>query len=174
MVKKTYRRNTNKAVKRAIERYHRVTVSRIITCQATTNGVSLSGDSAAYSLSQMLTGTSPFQELGKQFALVKLRGIYVEVCPCMMNKDTTGMICFALQQADEPNNNGVYGQPNIIPVSEVQNTKRYFKLGTSWEATNALNAIGNIKLAFQVLQNFNGVKNWNILIKLYLTFKSNL
>lgn len=173
MVKKTYRRNTKKAVSRAIERYHRVTVSRIVSLVGSANGVALSGDGAAYSLSQMLTGTSPFQDLGKQFALVKLRGIYVEVSPCQMDSGK-GMICLALQQADEQNNNGVYGQPNVIPVSQVQNTKRYFKLGTSWEATNALNAIGNIKLAYQVLQAFESIKCWNILIKLYLTFKSNL
>ena len=92
----------------------------------------------------MLTGTSPFQELGKQFALVKLRGILVEVVPCSMTQ-AAGMACLSLQQADEPNNSGVYGQPNVVPCSEVQNTKRYFKLGSSWEATNALNAIGNIK-----------------------------
>lgn len=173
MVKKTFRRNTNKAVKRAIERYHRVTVSRIISLEGTANGVALNGNPEAYSLSQMLTGTSPFQDLGKQFALVKLRGIYVEVSPCYCSPNS-GMICLALQQADEPNNQGVYGQPNVIPVSQVQNTKRYFKLGTSWEATNALNGIGNIKLAYQALQTFNGSKSWNILIKLYLTFKSNL
>lgn len=173
MVKKTYRRNANKAVKRAIEKYHRVTVSRIITLEGATNGVSLAGNPNAYDLSTMLTGTSPFQDLGKQFALVKLRGIYVEVSPCAMTEHS-GMICLALQQANEPNNNGVYGQPNVIPVSQVQNTRRYFKLGTSWEATNALNSIGNIKLAFQVLQTFTGDKHWNILIKLYLTFKSNL
>lgn len=174
MVKKTYRRNAKKAVSRAIERYHRVTVSRILSLECVENGIALAGNPGAYSLSQMLTGTSPFQDLGKQFALVKLRGIYVEVCPCTMKTDATGMVCLALQQADEPNNQGVYGQPNVIPVSQVQNTKRYFKLGTSWEATNALNAIGNIKLAFQALQAFNGPKFWNILIKLYLTFKSNL
>ena len=171
MAKKRYFKK--KAVLKAIGRYHRVTVSRIITLECTANGIALAGNPGAYSLSQMLTGTSPFQDLGKQFALVKLRGIYVEVSPCAMS-ETAGMICLALQQADEPNNNGVYGQPNVIPVSEVQNTKKYFKLGTSWEATNALNAIGNIKLAYQVLQTFDGGKDWNIFIKLYLTFKSNL
>ena len=82
MAKKTYKRTVNKAVKRAIGRYHRVTVSRILTLECTTNGVALAGNPGAYSLSTMLTGTSPFQDLGKQFALVKLRGIYVEVCPC--------------------------------------------------------------------------------------------
>ena len=128
MAKKKYYRK--KAVLKAIGRYHRVTVSRIISLVGTTNGISLNGDGSAYALSQMLTGTSPFQDLGKQFALVKLRGIYVEVSPCYM-AEGSGMLCLALQQADEPNNNGVYGQPNVIPVSEVQNTKRYFKLGTS-------------------------------------------
>lgn len=171
MAKKRYFKK--KAVLKAIGRYHRITVSRIISLYGTTNGVALAGDGAAYSLSQMLTGTSPFQDLGKQFALVKLRGIAVEVCPGYQGGGG-GMICLALQQADEPNNNGVYGQPNVIPVSSVQNTRKYFKLGTSWEATNALNAIGNIKLAFQVIQNFEVQKHWNILIKLYLTFKSNL
>lgn len=171
MAKKRYFKK--KAVLKAIGRYHRVTVSRIISLEGTTNGIALNGNPEAYSLSTMLTGTSPFQDLGKQFALVKLRGIYVEVSPCYMASGT-GMVCLALQQADEPNNNAVYGQPNVIPVSEVQNTKKYFKLGTSWEATNALNAIGNIKLAFQAIQTFTAHKDWNILIKLYLTFKSNL
>lgn len=171
MAKKRYFKK--KAVLKAIGRYHRVTVSRIISLEGNTNGIALNGNPEAYSLSTMLTGTSPFQDLGKQFALVKLRGIYVEVSPCDMLSGN-GMVCLALQQADEPNNNGVYGQPNVIPVSQVQNTRRYFKLGTSWEATNALNAIGNIKLAFQALQTFNTRKSWNILIKLYLTFKSNL
>lgn len=172
MAKKRYFKK--KQVLKAIGRYHRVTVSRIISLECTSNGVALAGNPSAYELSTMLTGTSPFQDLGKQFALVKLRGIYVEVSPCA-HTTTGGMICLALQQANEPNNNGVYGQPNVIPVSEVQNTKRYFKLGTAWEATNALNTIGNIKLAYQVLQTFDsGQKNWNILIKLYLTFKSNL
>lgn len=169
--KKTYYKK--KAVLKAIGKYHRITVSRIITLEGSTNGIALAGNPSAYSLSSMLTGTSPFQELGKQFALVKLRGILVEVCPCGTNA-TGGMICLAIQQADEPNNNGVYGQPNVIPVSTQQITRRYIKIGTSWEATNALNAIGNIKLAFQALQNFTGNTNWNILIKLYLTFKSNL
>lgn len=173
MAKKRYFKK--KAVLKAIGRYHRITVSRIVSLVANSNGVALAGAGNAYSLSTMLTGTSPFQDLGKQFALVKLRGIYVEVSPCKMAA-ADGMLCLALQQADEPNNNGVYGQPNVIPISEVQITRKYFKLGSSWEATNALNAIGNISLAFQIIQNFNGelTKNWNVLIKLYLTFKSNL
>ena len=113
MAKKRYFKK--KAVLKAIGRYHRVTVSRIISLSANQNGIELAGNGEAYSLSQMLTGTSPFQDLGKQFALVKLRGIYVEVSPCKMG-DVEGMLCLALQQADEPNNNGVYGQPNVIPI----------------------------------------------------------
>lgn len=171
MAKKKYQ--SKKKVLNAIGRYHRITVSRINTLVGSTEGLTLAGQQNAYDLSHILTGTSPYQELGKQFAYVKLRGVYVEVCPCSMGTGA-GMCCLALQQAEEPNNQGVYGQPNVIPVSEVQNTKRYIKIGGSWEATNALNSISNLKLAFQVLQNFNVNKYWNVLIKLYLTFKSNL
>ena len=116
MAKKRYFKK--KAVLKAIGRYHRVTVSRIIILHASSSSVLLAGQSESYDLSHMLTGTSPFQELGKQFALVKIRGVYVEVCPCA-HAEGAGMICFALQQANEPNNQGVYGQPNVIPVSEV-------------------------------------------------------
>ena len=123
MAKKTYtRRNVNKAVKKAIGRYYRVTVNRVNTLVGQSDGkLLLSGLEEAYDLSHILTGTSTFQELGKQFALVKLRGVYVEVSPCTMGVGG-GMCCLALQQANEPNATGVWSQPNIIPVSECQNT----------------------------------------------------
>lgn len=174
MAKKTYKRNVNKAVKKAIGRYYRVTVNRVNTLVSTSsNQLMIAGLEEAYDLGHMLTGTSTFQELGKQFALVKLRGVYVEVSPCYMGSGN-GMCCLALQQANEANNTGVWSQPNLIPVSEVQNTKKYIPINSGWEPTNALNTIANLKLAYQILQNFSVAKCWNVTIKLYLTFKSSL
>ena len=175
MVKRrTFKRSVKTAVKKAISKYYRVTVNRIITLTTTAqNEVLLAGIQEAYDLSHMLTGTSTFQELGKQFALVKLRGIYVEACPCHMSSGY-GMVCLALQQANEANNTGVWSQPNVIALSEQQITKKYIPIDSSWEPTNALSTIANLKLAYQVIQNFNAVKNYQILIKLYLTFKATI
>lgn len=171
MAKKT-RRFRKKAVLKAISKYYRVTVNRIITLYGQADDkIVLAGLEEAYDLSHILTGTSTFQELGKQFALVKLRGVYIEVNPCATPYGG-GMLCLALQQANEPNGTGVWSQPNVIPVSEVQNTRKYIKIDSSWEPTNALTTIANLKLAYQRIQNFNVSKSWNILIKLYLTFKS--
>ena len=62
MVKKTYKRNVNKAVKKAIGRYYRVTVSRINTLVGTAdNKLLLAGLEQAYDLNHILTGTSTFQ-----------------------------------------------------------------------------------------------------------------
>ena len=127
-----------KKVLKAIAKYYRVTVSRVNTLIGASNAVTLAGLENAYDLSHILTGTSTYQELGKQFTLVKLRGVLVEVSPCGMASGT-GMLCLALQQAEEQNNTGVYSQPNVIPVSEVQNTRKYIKIDSSWEPTNALN-----------------------------------
>lgn len=172
MAKKKYFKK--KAVLKAIGKYYRVTISKVISLVTAQNGaVALAGDSAGYNLSQLTTGTSTFQELGKQFSLVKVRGVYIECVPGSMVLGT-GMLCLALQQADEENNNGVFSQPNVFTVSEQQNTKKYIKIGSTWMPTNSLNTLANLKLAYQIIQNFNVNKNWSILIKLYLTFKSSL
>lgn len=162
-----------KAVLKAIARYYRVTVSKVISLVASTNGIALAGNPEAYSLSDLLTGTSTFQELGKQFALVKLRGVYIEVAP-IHNGQAQGGLCLALQQANEPNNNGVFSQPNVMSVSDLQITRKYIRIGDDWEPTNALSTIANLKLAYQAIRNFTGEKAWTILVKLYLTFKSSL
>lgn len=174
MAKKT-RRFRKKAVLKAIAKYYRVTVNRVNTLVSTNeNKLLLAGLEEAYDLSHILTGTSTFQELGKQFALVKLRGVYIEVCPSTMQTNSVGMCCLALQQANELNNTGVWSQPNVIPVSDIQITRKYININSGWEPTNALTTIANLKLAYQIIQNFNGTKCWNILIKLYLTFKSSI
>ena len=156
MVKRrTFKKSLKTAVKKAISRYYRVTVNRPITLTTTAqNEVLLAGLQEAYDLSHILTGTSTFQELGKQFALVKLRGVYVQVNPCHMGS-AYGMVSLALQQANEANNTGVWSQPNLISCSEQEITKRYIPIDSSWEPTNALSTIANLKLAYQVLQNFN-------------------
>lgn len=169
-----YKKTINRAVKKAIARYYRVTCGRCIQLVGSPNGVALAGAAEGYVLNQMVTGTSTFQELGKQFSLVKLRGVYIEAVPCSSSIGT-GMICLALQQADEENNNGtVYSQPNVMSVSEQQITKKYIPVNSEWQPTNALTTLGNLKLAYQVIQAFAVQKNWYILIKLYLTFKNSL
>ena len=115
MAKKT-RRFKKKAVLKAISKYYRVTVNRVNTLVANQNQILLAGLEDAYDLSHILTGTSTFQELGKQFALVKLRGVYIQINPSGAGVGT-GMVCLALQQANEPNATGVWSQPNVIPVS---------------------------------------------------------
>lgn len=174
MVKKTYRRNVNKAVKKAIGRYYRVTVNRLITLVGQADGkLLLAGLEEAYDLGHILTGSSSYMQLGKQFALVKLRGIYLECVPASSGSGA-GMCCLAIQQADEPNNQGVWTQPNVMPVCEHQITKKYIPINSGWEPTNALQTISSVKLAYQILQNFSISKNWNILVKLYFTFKSSV
>ena len=84
------------------------------------------------------------------------------------------MCCLAIQQAEEPNNSGVWSQPNVIPVSEKEVTKKYIPISSSWEPTNSIMSLSSVKLAYQILQNFNVSKNWNVLVKLYLTFKSSV
>lgn len=176
MVKRrNFKKTVKAAVSKAIARYYKVTVNRINTLVSNSqNQLLLAGLEQAYDLGHILTGTSTFQELGKQFALVKLRGVYVEVCPCTMQENVVGMCCLALQQAEEPNNTGVWSQPNVIPVCDHEITKKYIPINSGWEPTNALQTISNLKLAYQILQNFTGLKSWNILIKLYLTFKSSV
>lgn len=168
--KKTYFKK--KSVLKAISKYYRVTVSKVIPLVASTNGVQINGDTS-YNLSELLTGTSTFQELGKQFALVKLRGVYIEVAP-IHNGQAQGGICLALQQTNEPGNSNTFSQPNVMSVSDLQITRKYVKIGGTWEPTNALSTIANLKLAFQAIRTFTGEKAWTILIKLYLTFKSSM
>lgn len=172
MAKKKYYKK-KKAVLKAIAKYYRVTVSKVISLVASQNGVAIGGNAEAYSLSDLLTGTSTFQELGKQFALVKLRGVYVECSP-IHNANAQGGLCLALQQANEPNNNGVFSQPNVMSVCDLQITRKYIKIDSTWEPTNALSTIGNLKLAYQAIKTFTSEKAWTVLVKLYLTFKSSL
>ena len=77
-----YKKTVNRAVKKAIARYYRVTCGRCIQLIGSPNGVALAGAAEGYVLNQMVTGTSTFQQLGKQFTLVKLRGVYLEAVPC--------------------------------------------------------------------------------------------
>ena len=175
MVKKTYGKKINKAVKKAIGRYYRVTVSKVISLVGSANGIALSGNGEGYNLSGILTGTSTFQELGKQFALCKIRGVYIEAAPwSTAGGSGTGMMCLALQQAEEENNNGVFSQPNVMSLSSHQITKKYIPIASSWMPTNNMTGLTNLKLAFQAIQTFNTQINFTVLIKLYLTFKSSL
>lgn len=172
MAKKTYKRVKN-AVKKAIGKYYRVTISKVISLVGSANGVALAGAGEGYNLSQLTTGTSTFQELGKQFSLCKVRGVLVEVSPWFPG-NANGMLCMALQQADEENNNGVFSQPNVMSVSTQQITRKYIPINGSWDATNSMNTLANLKLAFQVIQAFNTQINFTVLVKVYLTFKSSL
>lgn len=174
MAKKT-RTFKKKAVIKAIEKYYRVTISKVISLIGTSNGVALAGDSAGYNLSQLTTGTSTFQELGKQFSLCKIRGILIEAAPwSTAGASGQGMLCLALQQADEENNNGVFSQPNVMSLSSHQITRKYIKIGSTWMPTNNVGTLSNLKLAYQVIQTFNTQINFTVLVKVYLTFKSSI
>ena len=176
MVKRrTFKKSVKTAVKKAIGRYYRVTISKVISLVGSANGVALAGDGTGYNLSQLTTGTSTFQELGKQFSLCKVRGVLIEAAPwSTAGGSGTGMLCLALQQADEENNNGVFSQPNVMSLSSHQITKKYIPIGGPWMPTNAPSTLANLKLAFQVIQNFNTQINFTVLVKVYLTFKSSL
>lgn len=171
MAKKKYYKK--KAVLKAIAKYYRVTVSKVITLEVTQNGVSLNGNSSAYPLSEIFTGTSTFQELGKQFTFVKIRGVYIEVAP-IHNANAQGGICLAVEQANEANNNTVWSQPNVMLASDLQITRKYIPIRGTWEPTNAQSTLANLKLAYQVVKTFNSEKAWSILIKTYLTFKTSI
>ena len=160
-----------KKVLKAIGKYYRTTISKVIQLVGSTNGVALAGDSSGYTLNNLLGTTSTYQELGKQFALFKVRGVYIEVNPWFIGTGG-GMLCLALQQTNEENNNGqVYSQPNVIPMSAQQITRKYIKIGSTWMPTNDSTVLSNLKLAYQVVQSFSTSMNFSILIKLYLTFK---
>lgn len=123
-------------------------------------------------IGEVLSGnTSEFQNLGKQYAFVKLRGVYMEVVPIVRGGRYNTGICLG-NTNDLTNFGNIRTQPNILLISWNTKSKMYKKISSEFTSTNDIQLFNNVALL--PFSQGNGAARFSIKITLYLTFKTNV
>lgn len=170
-----YKKKIKTKVTKAIEKYHRVKVSKCVNVYLNSSGFTINGSAQPYALDGVVTDSSgAYQTLGKDYTMVKLRGVLLECSPWC--NEGQGSFVLALMQSLEANNAGVGSQPNCLVCSAQQVTRKYVKIDGPYESTSVFNTLSNLKIGYQVIGSANSTTHFYFLLKitLYLTFKSNM
>lgn len=172
MAKKKYFRK--KAVLRAISKYHRRKLNFVTDIFYDNDNKTYIDGQETNSLvigEVLVQNTGDFQTLGKQYAFVKLRGIYIEVVPVILNSRYNIGLCVG-QANDSLVFNNIRTQPNILLVSKNDKSKMYVKVDSEFTSTNSIELFNN--LAILPFSQGNGQARYSIKVTLYLTFKTNV
>lgn len=170
-----YKKKIKTTVSRAIEKYHRVKISKCVNVYLNSSGFTINGAATPYALDGVVTdNNSAYQTMGKDYTMVKLRGVLLECSPWC--NEGQGSFVLALMQSLEANNAGVGSQPNSLVCSAQQVTRKYIKIGGPYESTSVFNTLSNLKVGYQVIGSANSTTHFYFVLKitLYLTFKSNM
>lgn len=170
-----YRKKIKTKVTKAIEKYHRVKISKCVNVYLNSSGFTINGSASAYALDGVITdNSSAYQTMGKDYTMVKLRGVLLECSPWHVTGQ--GSFVLACMQSLEANNYGVGSQPNCMVCSGHQVTRKYIKIDGPYESTSVFNTLSNLKVGYQVIGSANSETHFYFLLKitLYLTFKSNM
>lgn len=172
MVKRKYfKKSIKSAVTKAIGRYHRTKMNYVMDIYFDGQGnVKYDGDNNGFSIGDVLTGnTSEFQKLGKQYSMVKLRGILLET-DSPGNPQGYNFTLGVVQSNDSPTYNNLITQPNVMIMPTTTTGRMYVPIGGQFTPTNDIQLFSNMKL----LAVANGTPNGRFTVKitLYLTFKS--
>lgn len=169
--KKTYYRK--KAVLKAISRYTRRKINYITTITFGQNQMLIDGKAQLQLQDILSAGGSEYLTLGRQYALMKLRGIRIECFRSALGEGNASFILGILQANDNDSFDAVRCQPNVLMLDRNNQTKIYVKINGTYNATNATDDVGNIKLVPQYTGLVSsGLYVFQIKITLYITFKS--
>lgn len=172
MAKKT-RKFAKKAVLRAIGKYQRRKMSYVMTVNCHNGVYTIDGEQQnSFNVGTVLTGnTSEFQTIGKQYAMVKLRGILIEACPAKYTSGYNIGLCLG-QANDSVVFDNVKTQPNVMLLNIYGKSKMYVPISGEFSSTNAVDLFTNMKLI--PFASSDASLYFTVRITLYLTFKSNL
>lgn len=175
MVKYTSKKRQRKAVLSAIAKYHRRKMNFVTDILWEANGKTFIDGEEVNSLiiGQTLTGNiSEFQTLGKQYAMVKLRGVLIEA----VYNTSAGTIydcgCCLGQTNDTINFGNLRNQPNILLFNQGGKNRMYVKVNSDFTSTNDIQLFNNV--AILPFRQGSGTARYSLKITLYLTFKTNL
>lgn len=174
MVKRrTFKKSVKAAVTKAIARYHRRKMCYVFSVSWSNGATNIDGeDKSSLSIGDVLTGnTSEFQSLGKEYAMVKLRGILVEAVPISYSVGYNYGACLC-QANDSIGFNNVKTQPNVMLLDTHGKNRMYVPIHGEFTSTNSIELFTNMKLV--PFASSNAGAYFTFKITLYLTFKSNL
>lgn len=174
MVKRrTFKRSIKSAVSRAIGKYQRRKMNYVMNILWDNNTLYIDGQQqSSFQIGEILSGnTSEFQTLGKQYAMVKLRGILIEAVNDSYTEGYNFGICLG-QANDSIVFNNIRTQPNVMLLSKESKTKLYIPISGEFTSTNSIELFTNMKIA--PFAQGNPKARWTVRVTLYLTFKSNL
>lgn len=170
---KKVRRFRKKAVLKAISRYTRRKMNYIMSVVWENNTLYIDGQQQnSFQIGDVLSGnTSEFQTLGKQYAMVKLRSIYIEAVNDSFSSGYNFGICLG-QANDSIVFDNIRTQPNVMLLSKQTKTKMYVPIIGEFTSTNSIQLFTNMKIA--PFAQGNPSARFTVRITLYLTFKANL
>lgn len=174
MVKRrTFKKSVKAAVSRAISKYQRRKMSYVMTINMANGNYTIDGQQQnAFSIGEILSGnTSEFQTIGKQYAMVKLRGILIEAVPALYTSGYNIGLCLG-QANDSVVFNNVKTQPNVMLLNIYGKSKMYVPISGEFTSTNSIELFTNMKLIPFSSSDTNCY--FTVRVTLYLTFKSNL
>ena len=170
---KKYRRFKKKAVLKAISKYQRRKMNYILGVSWDNGVLSIDGQQHnTFSIGEILSGnTSEFQTLGKQYAMVKLRGILIEAVNNAITSGYNYGLCLG-QANDSIVYDNLRTQPNVMLLGQYVKTRMYVPISGEFTSTNSIQLFTNMVLIPFSQGNSNA--RFVIRITLYLTFKSTL
>lgn len=162
-----------KAVLKAITNYHRTKLHYIFSIYWNSGTLTIDGtEQSAFSIRDAFQGNSnEYQNLNKQYAMVKLRGIGVEA---VGGYQTTGYnlgVCLG-QANDSVVFDNVKTQPNVMLLCNNIKTRMYCRISSQFVPTNDNQLFDNVKLI--PFGQGSPSARFTIRVTLYLTFKTNL
>lgn len=162
-----------KAVLKAISKYTRRKLHYVFSVQWTDNTLYIDGQQqTSFKLFDAVQGnTAEYQNLGKQYAQVKLRGVNIEA----VNSTISGGYNFGLclgQANDATTFDNVRTQPNIMLLSQYAKTRMYVPVSGSFTSTNDIQIFNNMKII--PFAQGTPTARFTIRLTLYCTFKTNL
>lgn len=174
MAKKRYFKK--KAVLKAISKYSRKKIG--FCCDATfnENGPKV-GENTVLNLNDIISiNSSDFQIYGKEYALVKLRGVLIEATLDSHNSASYNHI-LSLQQANEPIDfYSMRNQANWMLLQRTGKSRMFVRINSEYEPTNLSNVFSNIIVAISNEGTIASGRSTRFSLKiiLYLTFKTKL
>lgn len=170
MAKKTmkFRR---KAVLSAISKYQRRKSCYVMSLNWQNGSLTIDGQSMnAISFGDMIIGnTSEFQVLGRQYAMVKIRGISIEAVCNNYTQGTNQAICMG-QASDSIAFGNVRTQPNILLLSRFGKARAYFPISGEFTPTNSNQLFTNMVLI--PMASTESTATYTLKVTFYLSFKT--
>lgn len=165
-----------KKVLKAIFRYSRKKIGYACAAVFGENGPRVD-ENTVLNLNDIISkNTSDFQIYGKEYALVKLRGVAIEAILDDHNSAAYNFL-LSVQQANEPIDfYSMRNQANYMLLPKTGKARMYVRLNSEFEPTNLSNVFSNIIIAISNEGTIGSGRStrFSLKITLYCTFKTKL